>query len=184
MRYDDVIMAVVEQVLGNEVRPHRLGAMIAQPTSGAQSSHRDSAHLFPDQHTPAFKMSFFLPLVDVRLDMGPTDFWPGSHMCGANNGKDSTTYGDDPSITKVQFETDVGDAIAFDYRIVHRGAPNDSDVARPIFYHDFARQWVRPEFTPDDSLGLDGGKSKSKKTGGGFGAGSSAAKSKTKKKKR
>ena len=166
--------------MGSDVKPHRLGSMIAEPTSGAQSSHRDSAHLFPEQHTPPHIMSLFLPLIDVRLEHGPTDFWPGSHVRGANNNKDSTLYGDDPSIPKVQFETRVGDAIAFDYRVVHRGAPNESDDTRPIFYHDFARGWVAKEFTPNESIGLD---SKSKKAGGGFGAGSNAAKGKTKKKR-
>ena len=131
---DAPLLAVVEKVLGADVKPHRLGSMIAEPTSRAQGSHRDSPHLYPDFHSPPHIMSLFLPLIDVSLEHGPTDFWPGSHKCGSNNNKDSTAYGDDPSIPKVQFLTRLGDAIAFDYRIVHRGAPNDSEDTRPDPY--------------------------------------------------
>ena len=178
---DAPLLAVVEKVLGADVKPHRLGSMIAEPTSRAQGSHRDSPHLYPDFHSPPHIMSLFLPLIDVSLEHGPTDFWPGSHKCGSNNNKDSTAYGDDPSIPKVQFLTRLGDAIAFDYRIVHRGAPNDSEDTRPIFYHDFARGWVAKEFTPPEELGVDSKPGSKPKMAGGFKA---AKGSKAKKKKK
>jgi ectoine hydroxylase-related dioxygenase (phytanoyl-CoA dioxygenase family) len=36
-----------------------------------------------------------------------------------------------------------GDAIVFDYRILHRGLANISDQARPLAYFTFAKPWFR-----------------------------------------
>merc|ERR1711904_170042 len=112
-----------------------------------------------DIHTPPHIINIFLPLVNLTMAHGPTEYWPGSHIKGANKNKKPTTY--DNTLPSVSFTGEVGDAIAFDYRVVHRGTPNFSDEMRPMFYFTCARPWVADDSNfPEESLGIDrsGGK--------------------------
>ena len=92
----------------------------------------DGGHLFHTTHgfsldLPVHIVNVFIPLVDTSMAMGPTEFWPGSHIASA------VPFIDE--MASVALEADCGDVIIFDYRVFHRGLPNTSPtVPRPVLY--------------------------------------------------
>ena len=80
---------------------------------------------------PVHAINVFVPLVDLTMDKGPTEFIPGSHV-------DFDI--DNPSrITTCK----AGSAVLFDYRTKHRGLGNRSGEDRPLLYLTYARPfWV------------------------------------------
>ena len=112
----------------------------------------------------------------MTAENGPTEFWPGSHVIG----KARDAYdGGEPGVALAGA---VGDIIAFDYRVVHRGLANAATVARPVLYSAFSRPSFRDALNfPDDALfGAKGGGG----SGGFGGGGGKAKKGKAGKKKR
>ena len=67
-------------------------------------------------------VNVFIPLVNVKPELGPTEFVPGSHINWATKRK---------SIT---FNTKQGHCYVFDYRIKHRGTATTSKDSRPVLY--------------------------------------------------
>ena len=46
-----------------------------------------------------------------------------------------------------------GDAIVFDYRVMHRGRANKGEAWRPILYETFSRRWFVDDYNfPEISL--------------------------------
>ena len=126
---------VVESLLGSDALCIVQGAIVAAPGAAAQEPHRDGCTLFPGEASspqlPAYCLSVFLPLIDVQLDNGPTEFLPGSHRLGQK--------GHTPQ--PVALTTTPGDAIIFDYRTTHRGQANRAATPRPVYYATYARPW-------------------------------------------
>lgn len=142
----------VRRVLGADARLIHAGCVCSLPGSAVQGVHRDGKHLFSSGELgssalPTHCLTVFLPLVPLTAAIGPTQFWPSTHV----------TFGDAPqamaaSVTFVASESCgvegeavavPGDAIIFDYRILHRGLANVSDEARPLAYFTFAKPWFR-----------------------------------------
>jgi hypothetical protein len=132
--------------------------VISTPGSEIQSWHADGGHVSLISHEPCHVFNVFVPLVDVDLSMGPTELRPGSHyytrdltkmMLGAMARKELR-----PTITP---ELEQGDALVFDYRILHRGRANSTASStkqhstgaernhggkdRPILVMTFAKSW-------------------------------------------
>jgi len=141
----------VRHVLGSSARLVHAGCVCSLPGSAVQGIHRDGKHLFLSSESggvalPTHCLTVFVPLVPLTSAIGPTQFWPGTH----------SEFGDAPrAIAKsVTFATPAdtsgteskegavpGDAIVFDYRILHRGLANESEQARPLAYFTFAKPW-------------------------------------------
>lgn len=103
--------------------------VISTPGSETQSWHADGGHVSLTSHAPCHVFNVFVPLVDVPLSMGPTELRPGSHyytrdlakmMLGAMARKELR-----PTVTP---KLKKGDALLFDYRILHRGKANVSHL--------------------------------------------------------
>eukprot|EP00951_Prasinocladus_malaysianus_P043587 scaffold546779_cov37-Prasinocladus_malaysianus.AAC.1 len=60
-----------------------------------------------------------MTLLTLRSELGPTEFWPGSHT---RKGQQNCVE-DTGSVAPL---TPAGSAVLFDYRIVHRGLANVS----------------------------------------------------------
>ena len=106
-----------------------LSLVISTPGSETQSWHADGGHVSLDSHALCHCFNVFIPLVDVSQEMGPTELRPGSHyytrdltkmMLGAMARKELR-----PTVTP---ELQRGDALIFDYRILHRGRANTSHI--------------------------------------------------------
>jgi hypothetical protein len=74
-------------------------------------------------------VNVFVPLIDLTLRNGPTEFVSGSHILG---------YDDFDRSKVVIPEVAAGTPIIFDYRLGHRGLSNTSNVCRPIVYCTYA----------------------------------------------
>lgn len=148
---DGLWQPLVRRVLGRDARHNFDGAFIALPGAGPQEPHMDGGHLFHTTHgfsldLPVHIVNVFIPLVDTSMAMGPTEFWPGSHIASA------VPFIDE--MASVALEADCGDVIIFDYRVFHRGLPNTSPtVPRPVLYQTYSRAWFRDAHNfPEQSL--------------------------------
>jgi len=141
----------VRHVLGNSARLIHSGCVCSLPGSAVQGIHRDGKHLFSSSESsgsalPTHCLTVFLPLVPLTSAIGPTQFWPGTHAefgdAPPPNAR-SVTFAVSPEDGGIERKAAAvpGDAIIFDYRILHRGLSNESEQARPLAYFTFAKPW-------------------------------------------
>ena len=107
------------------------GCVTSVPSASAQSWHSDGGE-------PGM-FNVFVPLVDLTRSNGPTELQPGSHrldLAEAAPGLDEQGEGDERSWVAPLLKA--GDILIFDYRIRHRGLPNDSTSNRPVAYMAYA----------------------------------------------
>eukprot|EP00965_Chrysotila_dentata_P026188 868430-Pleurochrysis_carterae.AAC.2 len=158
-------LPLMRHVLGDDAVELWRGVIDNRPGSETQSWHRDGEHLFEHVHLPAHCITIFVPLVDLEDDLlGPTQFYPGSHICGRSALYHGLNSIGDESDCYLPFCTPrlaIGDVIAFDYRTIHRGLANTSHLsestaptARPMLYIVYARSWFidRVNFPSDAPL--------------------------------
>ena len=111
----------------------RQSLLISMPGAGGQQWHVDGGHLSPARHLPAHAVNVFVALTDITLDMGPTELRPASHFLTRRMAKMML-------LAKVKKRLHVpvtptmraGDAVVFDYRVLHRGTPNTSERPRAM----------------------------------------------------
>ena len=87
----------------------------------------------PQFDLPPYAINVFMPLVDVDGTNGPTEFIPRSHRHGYPKGP----------VKPARVDLKAGDALLFDFRVVHRGAGNTGDLPRPVLYTVLCRPWFR-----------------------------------------
>ena len=136
------------------------GNVVLADNLGPMTWHADGPHLFEGEATlPAHALTCFVPLVDLTLDNGATEFAIGSHVhghehpihvgdgdLGEASGADATVAGGEANASPPPSQTTTilaraGDAIVFDYRLWHRGTPNCSDVDRQLLYVVVGKPW-------------------------------------------
>ena len=137
--YNPIVFPLVKELLGGgDVSLLYCGVMWANPTTvsnnnGNQKWHSDGPPLFNHQHTFPYCINVFYPLVDLTEEMGPTQFYPGSHVLG--------NFSND-KLENFSICCDAGAAVIFDYRIKHRGSVNTSkSTKRPVLYLAYAQTW-------------------------------------------
>ena len=83
-------------------------------------------------HLPPHALNVLVPLRDVQLGDGPTQFRVGSHVLGRER------LGEEVAPCPRS-----GDVIVYDYRIVHRGLANCGDHPRAVLYCTYGKPWWR-----------------------------------------
>ena len=86
-----------------------------------------------------YAICLFLPLIDLNETVGYTQFWPGSHR-----NRDLVGFGKVAELCRCTFDgiVQAGDAIWYDYRLLHRGMPNRSvSTTRPVVQIIFKKKW-------------------------------------------
>ena len=126
-----------KEILGNDVVLIHKGMFLSMPGSTKQVYHQDGTHLTTQYQKPCHAINVFIPLVDLTLDNGPTEFCLGSHILGYEvlDEKNVVT----PTVS-------AGTPIIFDYRLGHRGLGNTSNTCRPIVYCTYAAAADGKEF--------------------------------------
>ena len=117
------------------------GCVVAMPGCPRQPVHPDGKHLFDEgDHLPPHCITVFVPLIDASGDLGPTELRPGTHRrdCPSRNTRACET-GDCEGVAFTSAKA--GDAVMFDYRVLHRGGANSSTRQRPLLYFAYARPW-------------------------------------------
>jgi len=88
-----------------------------------------------------YALCLFIPLIDLDEETGYTQFWPGSHIS-----KGLAGFGKVAEITQSTWngkQCKAGDAIWYDYRLMHRGIRNTSTMLRPVLQILFKKKWYK-----------------------------------------
>lgn len=123
-------MPVVKKILGEDAVLVHKGAFLSMPDSSTQVYHQDGVHLNTRYQRPCHAINVFIPLVDLTLKNGPTEFCIGSHYLGHEHFRKDMLHTPTPS---------AGCPLIFDYRLGHRGLGNSSSEPRPIVYLTYTR---------------------------------------------
>jgi ectoine hydroxylase-related dioxygenase (phytanoyl-CoA dioxygenase family) len=130
-------LALVRELLGDDVVVGEMGVVITHPGAGPQEAHRDSQFLFGgvdiDAAMPPFAMNLLVPLIDVTAEAGTTEYWPGSHRI-----LDEATA---TAAVPTRLALDAGSVTLHDMRVVHRGGAKAAGPVRPLVYISFHRKW-------------------------------------------
>lgn len=140
---NDVIMAIVEELVGSDGVLCQLATDTPCRGSDYQDWHRDTQLLFPETgaESPPYQLAVNFPLVDVTLGNGPMEMAPGTHMLSKADGLARAQAGDYQPVLMNR-----GDVLIRDVRHIHRGTPNPSDTPRPMVVIGYSRSWLfRPE---------------------------------------
>ncbi|TPX64759.1 hypothetical protein SpCBS45565_g05668 [Spizellomyces sp. 'palustris'] len=107
--------------------PCLVSVVYSLPGADTQSWHADG----PPSRPPSrpYAVCVFLPLIDLTCETGFTQFWPGSHT-------DAGLLGFGPAAevcgATVDGMVSKGDAVIYDYGLLHRGMGNTSNMRRPV----------------------------------------------------
>jgi hypothetical protein len=123
-------LPVVKAILGDDCDCLYKGVMLSLPGSFPQPWHQDGPHLSQAKHLKAHCLVVFLPLVDLTIANGPTEFVPTTHKLGNYEAPENPVAVCAPS----------GDAVFMDYRTRHRGLGNNSTEPRPLLYITYAKR--------------------------------------------
>jgi ectoine hydroxylase-related dioxygenase (phytanoyl-CoA dioxygenase family) len=164
---------LISHMLGEDAEHLWSGCFISLPEADDQEIHADGGHV-ADEHRPAHWITIMLPLVDITMENGPTEFWPGTHIMtrgGVNRWQ----------VESIPFVCNKGDALLFDCRVEHRGMGNSGETVRPQLYVWFKdKEFVVTSDWTSESLNVATNK---KKVGFGGGGGTMGVQKKSKVKK-
>jgi len=142
---NDIILSVVEQLVGKDGVMCQLATDTPLKGSEYQEIHRDTQLLFPEtgKETPPYQLAVNFPLVDMTMENGPFEVALGTHMLSKEEGLRQLEGGEvklEPVLLKK------GDVMVRDVRHLHRGTPNKTDTPRPMVVIGYSRRWLfRPE---------------------------------------
>lgn len=127
------------------------GCFLSLPDAAGQNLHTDGPRLSEVVDLYPYAINCFVPLVDVGPSNG-TEFHPGTQR-REQHVTDATTTATSSRAErarvreaaavakKVVPRAAVGEAVLFDYRVLHRGMPNKACDPRPCAYVTFAQRW-------------------------------------------
>ena len=160
----ELLAPVVRRVLGDDAHMLFNGLLMTISPSAEQLWHADGEHLFSGTHPdtvadgraadgaapealPAHCINVFVPLVDLTLDNGTTEFCLGTHndtgissdiVWQRQGWRDAIGHTAPP----VAMTAPAGSVVLFDYRVLHRGLEcREGQPRRPVLYYTFARRW-------------------------------------------
>lgn len=142
---DADILAIVENLVGQDFTMVQLATDTPLLGSEYQDIHRDAPPLFPEwgRETPSFQLAVNFPLVDVTEENGPFETTRGTHLLSKEEGLRQIESGE-RKIESLLMRA--GDVMVRDVRGLHRGTPNKTDEPRPMCVIGYSRRWLfRPE---------------------------------------
>ena len=145
-----LLMPILESLLSAHLRIASFGVVVAQPDADDQPIHLDHPPLFESSKScdelPPYAVTLVVPLVEITEERGPTAIWTGTHR-SPNRLQRLQQLMETPDYSDAQKPTtNLGDAYMMDYRVVHGGLANNSDVTKPILYLVYSRPWFRDGF--------------------------------------
>eukprot|EP01038_Epipyxis_sp_PR26KG_P013866 gene13866-18597_t len=142
---ESCVMDVVSKVLDcSDFVLANHSVVISLPGCESQSWHADGPHMSISQHLPCHCVNVFIPLVDLTIENGATEIRPGSQVYTrdltklylAAFAKKQVKPSQTPLLKR-------GSVLMFDYRVLHRGLKNSSNLPRPILVYTFAKPWFK-----------------------------------------
>ncbi len=133
-----LILEILHHLLEPRFVISDLTCVLSLPGSKQMQVHRDGV-IFNNSPVrgllPPFAIGVLIPLVPFTKTNGTTRFWPGSHL-GTSSVEEIAQSPD-----FIDAEIDTGSCILMDYRLCHRGKPNNSDTVRPLLYCNYCNHW-------------------------------------------
>ena len=77
VKMNPTISCVVRGILGEDATVINQSVVVNMPGGSAQAWHVDGAHVSTTKHLPCHVLNVFVPLIDMTLELGPTEFRPG-----------------------------------------------------------------------------------------------------------
>lgn len=145
---NEALSLILHSLLSDALRIASFGSVVALPDADEQAIHLDHPPLFgvADDELPVYALTMVIPLIDLTPATGTTAIWEGSHR-GAERFDLLRRLMDSPDFSDASLPmAKQGDAYLMDYRVIHGGMANRSDVARPILYIVYSRPWFRDGF--------------------------------------
>jgi hypothetical protein len=134
---NSLLVAFLRSLLGPDMQLSNFTVVAAHPGAPEQHVHRDCGHLFAElgvgPNLPVYAVNVAVPLVDVGIEMGPTEVWPDTYRMNKGDFV--------PPRTGLTYAMQRGDCMLMDYRTLHAGGHNISGRMRPIIYMVYARPW-------------------------------------------
>jgi hypothetical protein len=148
---NSLLVAFLQSLLGLDMQLSNFTVVAAHPDAPKQHVHRDCGHLFAEPGVgpglPVYAVNVAVPLVDVGIEMGPTQVWPDTHRLN---------HGDYvPTRSGLTYAMQRGDCMLMDYRTLHAGGHNMSGRMRPIIYMVYARPWFFDQLNHVRRIPLD-----------------------------
>ena len=129
------LLSILSGALNDGFVVGAFGVVCSLPSAPAQDRHDDGGTLFPgsgiDRLLPAAAITVGIPLIEMNKVHGTTELWLGSH-CDPSRG--SKEEGIEPVVRE-------GSCMLWDFRLIHRGTPNQSALPRPLLYLTYCRPW-------------------------------------------
>jgi ectoine hydroxylase-related dioxygenase (phytanoyl-CoA dioxygenase family) len=148
------ISPILERILDgriNETIDFDISVVYSKPNATNQGWHADGDHQkgtkdagwdaangWKSRLAEPYAICLFIPLIDLDDDTGYTQFWPASHRYRGLAG-----FGPVAEIAEATYDgkCSAGDAIWYDYRLMHRGMRNVSQVVRPVLQVLCKKTW-------------------------------------------
>ena len=144
----EAVAALLDRLLGSEFT-FDVSVVYSKPGASHQGWHADGNHEkgsqdagweldgWRDRLAAPYAVCLFLPLIDLDDSVGFTQFWPGSHR-----NRDLFGFGKVAELLGTwDGKCAAGAGIFYDYRLWHRGMPNQSSTVRPVLQILFRRTW-------------------------------------------
>ena len=98
----------------------------------------------PRVSLPIFISTAHFYLNEMSMELGPTNFVPGSHRSGRSPDGDTSWQG----AVEQSILCQSGDAVVFRSEVWHRGTANTSDQVRYLLQVHYARRMITQKFPP------------------------------------
>jgi len=141
--FDPSLLAIVQEILGNEVEIFGAGQSLCKEPAGGHPKllHQDASYFEHKYEGPVGVLCYTIP---TTVERGALHVVPGSHRLEILEHVDTESHlGLDPTQwtfdQAVPIEGDCGDAIFFHVKMIHGSPPNYSTVPRPVFIHRYRR---------------------------------------------
>lgn len=148
---NEAVSPILHGLLSDALRIASFGSVVALPGAEAQAIHLDHPPLFGvaddlGDGMPAYALTMVIPLVDLSPETGTTAIWEGSQR-GAERFDLLRRLMDGADFSEASLPmAKQGDAYLMDYRVIHGGMANLSEIARPVLYIVYSRPWFRDGF--------------------------------------
>ncbi|GMI40220.1 hypothetical protein TeGR_g2780 [Tetraparma gracilis] len=134
------LLSAAAELLGADYVLAYAGLIFSYPGSADQPFHQDGHALFPEGGgeagaLPCYALNVFLPLHALSEAHGPTQFFPGSHQAGPKDLVRTDIEAAEKRLPIAAPILEPGDALAYDYRSVHRGTANKSGERLHLMRH-------------------------------------------------
>lgn len=141
-----IVLPILDKDSWDDVNITNLSFVVSTPGAPSQGWHADGGHVALDVHKPCHCLNVFVPLQDMpSAEWGPTEIRPESHyytrnlapMLLAAKARKQLR----PTVAPL---LQLGDVLAFDYRVLHRGLANTTqDGLRAILVLTVSEVWFQ-----------------------------------------